>query len=107
MMNMQKMMKQAQEMQNKLQKMQEELERAEYEGSAGGGMVKVTLSGKGAMLKMSLDDSLIDLEEKEVLEDLIIAAHNDAKTKADEDAAKQMGDVTGGMNLPKGMKLPF
>lgn len=106
-MNIQKMMKRAQEMQAKMQQMQEEMESKTYEGSAGGGLVKLTLTGKGAMKALSIDDSLMDGEEKEVLEDLIIAAHNDAKAKADEEAAGQMGELTGGMNLPKGMKLPF
>ena len=106
-MNIQKMMKQAQEMQNKLSQMQAELETKEYEGSAGGGIVKVTLSGKGSLVKLAIDDSLIDKDEKEVLEDLIIAAHNDAKAKAEEDTAEQMGKLTGGLNLPAGMKLPF
>lgn len=106
-MNIQKMMKQAQEMQNKLQQVQEELEQKEYEGSSGGGMVTVTLSGKGALKKLQIDDSLMEKDEKDVLEDLIIAAHNDAKTKADEDMSGQMGNLTGGLNLPKGMKLPF
>lgn len=106
-MNIQKMMKQAQEMQNKLQQMQEDLEHKTYEGSAGGGMVKLVLSGKGQMRGLTLDPSLLSADEKEVLEDLIIAAHNDAKSKADADAAEQMGNVTGGLNLPKGLKLPF
>ena len=106
-MNIQKMMKQAQEMQSKMQQMQEELEHKEYEGSAGGGMAKVVVNGKGAMKKLTLDDSLIDVEEKEVLEDLIVAAFNDAKTKAEEDTAEEMGKLTGGLQLPPGMKLPF
>ncbi len=107
MMNIQKMMKQAQQMQTKMQQMQEELEQKEYEGSAGGGLAKVVVSGKGAMKKLELDDSLIDVEEKEVLEDLIVAAFNDAKTKAEDATADEMGKLTSGMNLPAGMKLPF
>lgn len=106
-MNLQKMMKQAQEMQNKLAKMQEEMESKEFEGTAGGGMVTVVLTGKGAMTRLRIDETLIDKEEKEVLEDLIIAAHNDAKAKAEDGMAEAMGDVTGGMNLPAGFKLPF
>ena len=107
MMNIQKMMKQAQEMQSKLQQMQEDLEHKTYEGSSGGGLVKLTISGKGQMRGLSIDASLLKEDEKEVVEDLIVAAHNDAKAKADEDAAEQMGNLTGGLNLPKGMKLPF
>ena len=106
-MNLQKMMKQAQEMQSKMAQMQEELETKEYEGAAGGGMVKVTLNGKGTMKGLSVDDSLMDADEKEMLEDLIVAAHNDAKQKAESDTADQMSQLTGGLQLPPGMKLPF
>ncbi len=106
-MNIQKMMKQAQEMQSKMQQMQEELEAKTYEGAAGGGMAKVTINGKGLMQKLSLDDSLIDVEEKEMLEDLIVAAYNDAKAKAEDATADERGKLTGGLNLPAGMKLPF
>jgi DNA-binding YbaB/EbfC family protein len=106
-MNIQKMMKQAQEMQSKMQQMQEDLEAKSYEGAAGGGMAKVTINGKGLMQKLSLDDSLIDVEEKEMLEDLIVAAYNDAKAKAEDATADEMGKLTGGLNLPAGMKLPF
>ncbi len=106
-MNLQKMMKQAQEMQNKIGQMQEELEQKEYVGSAGGGMVSVTLNGKGAMRGLKIDDSLMEKEEKDVLEDLIVAAHNDAKQKAESDTAEQMSQLTGGLQLPPGMKMPF
>lgn len=106
-MNIQKMMKQAQQMQQKITDLQAELEQREVEGIAGGGMVKLTLSGKNAMLKLSLDDSLIDKDEKEMLEDLIIAAHNDAKKKVEDMFAEEMGKVTSGLGLPPGMKLPF
>lgn len=106
-MNLQKMMKQAQEMQSKLAKMQEEMESKIYEGAAGGGMVKLTLTGKGKLTAVSIDASLMTADDKEVLEDLIVAAHNDAKNKADADAGNAMSQLTGGLNLPAGMKLPF
>lgn len=106
-MNIQKMMKQAQEMQNKLQNMQAEMEEKEFEGTSGGGMVNVTLTGKGMLTKLNIDDSLVDPEDKDMLEDLIIAAHNDAKKKAEDAMADAMADATGGLNLPAGMKLPF
>lgn len=106
-MNLQKMMKQAQQMQQKITDMQAELEAREYEGSAGGGLAKVTMTGKGELRKLTLDDSLIDLAEKEVLEDLIVAAHNDAKAKADAASAEEMSKLTGGIQLPPGMKMPF
>lgn len=106
-MNIQKMMKQAQQMQQKITDLQNDLEKREVEGAAGGGMVKITLSGKGAMVKLSLDDSLIEKSEKEMLEDLIIAAHNDAKKKVEDMFSEEMGKVTSGLGLPAGMKLPF
>ena len=73
----------------------------------GGGMVKVVLSGKGEMKGLTIDPNLIDPEDAEVLEDLIIAAHNDAKTKSEEMMAEEMKAVTGGLQLPPGMKMPF
>ncbi len=106
-MNLQKMMKQAQQMQEKMQQMQTEMEEKEFEGKSGGGMVTVTLTGKGLMKKIALDESLIDKEEKEMFEDLIVAAHNDAKQKAEDAMSDAMSDLTGGLNLPAGMKLPF
>lgn len=106
-MNIQKMLKQAHDMQNKLVQTQEQLAAQSYDGVAGGGAVKVTISGKGEMKSLALEASVVDAEEKELLEDLIVTAFNDAKAKADADANEQMGKVTGGMNLPAGMKLPF
>jgi DNA-binding YbaB/EbfC family protein len=106
-MNIQKMMKQAQEMQNKMTALQAKIEQEETDGAAGGGMVKLRINGKGSLLKIDLDPSLLKPEEKEMLEDLIIAAFADAKKKSDESAAGQMGQVTAGLNLPPGMKLPF
>lgn len=106
-MNLQKMMKQAQQMQQKMAEMQAKLEEEESEGSAGGGMVKIVLTGKSEMKKISIDESLLDKEEKDMLEDLIIAAFNDAKKKVEDNVNSKMADITGGMNLPAGMKLPF
>jgi DNA-binding YbaB/EbfC family protein len=106
-MNLQKMMKQAQEMQTKFASLQEEIGQREMEGSAGGGMVKAVVSGKGELRKLDIDPKIIDADEKEMLEDLIIAAFNDAKTKMDESANEEMQRMTAGMGLPAGMKLPF
>ena len=106
-MNLQKMMKQAQEMQAKLATMQAKLEEAESEGSAGGGMVKLTISGKKQLKKIIIDESLLAPSEKEVLEDLIVAAFNDASAKADQAANEQMSAVTAGLPLPPGFKMPF
>lgn len=101
------MMKQAQEMQQKMADMQAKLEAEEAEGNAGGGMVKVRINGKNMMLKVSIDDSLMKLDEKEVLEDLLIAAYNDARAKIDEAASGAMSKVTSGLQLPPGFKMPF
>ena len=106
-MNIQKMMKQAQEMQAKLGQMQTEMEAREFDGQAGGGAVKITLTGKGAMTRITLEPSLLNPEEKDMLEDLIMIAHKDAKEKADSALADAMGSLTGGLKLPAGMKLPF
>lgn len=106
-MNIQKMMKQAQQMQQKIGELQAELETRETDGVSGGGMVKLTLNGKGNLLKLSIDPSIIDKDDKEVLEDLVIAAFNDAKTKVDASFNDEMGKVAGGMGLPGGLKLPF
>ncbi len=106
-MNIQKMMKQAQEMQAKLGQMQAQMEATEFEGQAASGAVKLTLTGKGKMTKIALDASVINAAEKDMLEDLIMLAHNDAKDKADAALADAMGSVTGGLKLPAGMKLPF
>jgi DNA-binding YbaB/EbfC family protein len=101
------MMKKAQAMQAKLQEAQEELGRIEVEGASGGGMVRVTLTAKGDLKGVLLDPSLLTPSDKEMLEDLLIAAFNDAKTKADRAAAEKMQSVTEGLPLPPGMKLPF
>ena len=100
-------MKKAQEMQSKLAETQEELSRIEVEGQSGGGMVKVTLTGKGDMKAIKLDPALMKPDEAEMAEDLIIAAFADAKVKAERAAAAKMQEVTAGLPLPPGMKLPF
>ncbi len=106
MMNIQGIMKQAQMMQKKMEEEQAKLAQEEVEGSSGGGMVKVVLNGKFDMKKLSIDKSLIDADESEVLEDLIVAAYNDAKNKVDAKMQDSMSAMTGGMNLG-GLKLPF
>lgn len=106
MMNIQGIMKQAQMMQKKIEEEQAKLAQEEIEGSSGGGMVKVVLNGKFDMKKLNIDKSLIDADESEVLEDLIIAAYNDAKNKVDAKMQDSMSAMTGGMNLG-GLKLPF
>ncbi len=99
------LMRQAQEMQKKMQKIQEELALAEYEGSSGGGMVKVVIAGAGNAKKILIDSSLINLEEKEILEDLLVAAFNDAKKKADDGSNDSIRAATSGMALPPGFKI--
>lgn len=101
-----KMMKQAKDLQSKMGEMQAELERLEVEGTAGGGLVTVTMTAKGDMRGLSVDPSLIKPDEAEILEDLIVAAHNDARRKAEQAMAEKMKDLTGGLSLPPGMGLP-
>jgi DNA-binding YbaB/EbfC family protein len=101
------MMKAAGEMKAKMETMQAELAEMVVEGRSGGGMVVVTLSGKGEMRGVKIDPSLLKAEEAEVLEDLIIAAHNDAKGKSEAEAQRKMAEVTAGLPIPPGMKLPF
>ena len=106
-MNFNKMMQQAAEMQKKLKEAQENLANVEVEGTSGGGLVKVIINGRNEIKKVDIDQSLIKPEEKEILEDLIVAAINEGRKKVEETAAEQMKNVTGGMNLPPGFKLPF
>ena len=101
------LMKQAQAMQAKMQAAQEELERLEVEGQSGGGLVKVTLTAKGRLTAIALDPSLLKPDEKEIAEDLIVAAHADARVKAERLMEEKMKAVTAGLPLPPGMKLPF
>ncbi len=105
--NLGNLMKQAQEMQAKMAEMQERLADLTIEGAAGGGMVTVTLNGKSEMKGISIDPSLINADEAEIVEDLIVAAHADAKSKAEQRQAEEMKDLTGGLNLPPGFNLPF
>jgi DNA-binding YbaB/EbfC family protein len=102
-MNINQLMKQAQVMQKKMKEMQEEIASKQYVGKSGGGLVTVSMSGSGEMLKVSLDLSLLKVDEKEMLEDLIVAAHNDAKAKADEDSKSNMSNAFGDLGkLPPG-----
>ena len=105
--NLGQMMKQAQELQSRMTEMQAKLDQIEITGAAGGGMVQVTLNGKREMKALKIDKSLVDPEEVEVLEDLVIAAFNDAAAKIEARVADEMGKLTGGLKLPPGMKLPF
>lgn len=105
--NINKLMKQAQEMQKNMGALKEKLDTTEYEGQSGGGMVKVVLMGSGELKKINIDPQAIDLGAIDMLEDLIVAAFNDAKKKADEASEGAMGSAFGGMNLPAGMKFPF
>jgi DNA-binding YbaB/EbfC family protein len=105
--NIGQLMKQAQEMQAKMAEMQAELEVLEMTGDAGGGMVQLTLNGKGDLKKIKIDKTLLAPEESEVLEDLIVAAFNDARAKVSAHAEQEMQKLTGGLQLPGGMKLPF
>lgn len=106
MMNIQGLMKQAQMMQKKMEEAQTKLAQEETTGVSGGGMVKITLNGKFEMKKVEIDKSLAVADEIDILEDLIVAAYNDAHAKVDAMMADGMKDVTGGLNLG-GMKLPF
>ncbi len=105
--NLGNMMKQAQQLQAKMAEMQEQLANTEVTGAAGGGMVEVTVTGKSEVRKVKIDPSIIDPEDAEMLEDLIVAAFNDAKSKVEAHVAEQMSELTGGMKLPPGMQLPF
>ena len=99
------LMKQAAELKSKMEAMQAELERVEVDGTAGGGLVMVRLSGKGKMKSVKIDDSLIKPQEKEIVEDLIVAAHADARRKAEALVQEKMQTVAGGLPLPPGLKL--
>jgi nucleoid-associated protein EbfC len=104
-MDLMKMMKQAQEIQGRMQKMQEDLIGLEVEGQSGAGLVKVKLNGKFDARALKIDPSLLKPEEAEMLEDLIVAAFQDAKGKAEAAVQAKMQEVTGGLNLPPGLKL--
>ena len=100
-------MKMAQNAQNELQKAQDNLDKIEVEGAAGGGMVKIRATAKGRILTVEIDDSLLSPSEKTMVEDLIAAAINDARAKADAAAAEEMQKMQGTLPLPPGFKLPF
>ena len=99
------LMKQAAELKSKMEAMQAELDQLEVEGTSGGGLVSVTLSGKGEMKSVKIDESLIKPSEKEILEDLIVAAHSDARRKAEALLQERMKSLTGGLPLPPGLKF--
>src|SRR6478609_7277611 len=99
------MMKQAAQLQTKMQEMQAELDQITVEGAAGGGMVSVTMTAKGELKGVRIDDSLVKPGEKEIIEDLIVAAHADARRKAEALLAEKMKGLTGGLPIPPGMKL--
>jgi DNA-binding YbaB/EbfC family protein len=105
--NLAGLMKQAQQMQTKMQEMQARLEGMEHTGESGAGLVRVTLNGKGDLRHVKIDPKVIDPQDSEMLEDLIVAAHRDARLKLEAAAAEEMQKATGGMQLPPGMKLPF
>jgi len=105
-MNINQMMKQAQQMQANMQKAQEELANAEHIGQSGGGMVSVTMTGRHDVKRISIDESLMG-DDKEMLEDLIAAAVNDAVRQIEKISQDKMSGMTAGLNLPPGMKLPF
>ena len=106
-MNIGQMMRQVQDMQAKMAEMQNRLGDVEVTGQAGGGMVVTTMTGKAELRKIAIDDKLIDPSEKEMLEDLIVAAVNDAKAKAEKYIAEETQKMMGGLQLPPGVKLPL
>ena len=106
-MDIEQLMKAAQNVQEQLTSAQAGLEKIEVEGASGGGLVKVRATAKGRILGIAIDDSLVQLSEKAMLEDLIAAAFNDARTKADAASNDEMGRLTAGLPLPPGFKLPF
>jgi nucleoid-associated protein EbfC len=105
--NLGNMLKEAQKLQSRMAEMQAKLVDLEIFGTSGGGLVNVTLNGKGELRRLKIDPQLIDPNEGEILEDLIVAAFNDAKAKLEVKLQEEMGKLTGGLPLPPGMKLPF
>ncbi len=101
------MMSKAKELQSKMQEMQEQVSLIEVEGSAGAGLVKLVVTAKGDLKSIAIDPSLLKPEEAEILEDLIVAAHSDARGKSEKIMAEKMQALTGGLGLPPGLKLPF
>jgi DNA-binding YbaB/EbfC family protein len=107
MVNINELLKQAQGMQKKMQEAQEEIANKEYYGKSGGGLVSITLNGRSEMKKISIDPSLLKESEKEILEDLVLAAFNDVKNKVDADSKNSISDIFGNMPLPPDIKMPF
>ena len=105
--NLGQMLKQAQELQGRMAKMQEEMAAMEVTGSSAAGMCQVTLNGKGEAKRLSIDPSLVSGDEVGVMEDLILAAFNDAKAKVESRMREKMSELTGGLPLPPGLQLPF
>ena len=105
--DMAKLMRQAQDMQAKMTDVQKELENVEVVGESGGGLIKATVNAKGTLKSLEIDESLFKASEKEVVEDLIVAAIRDAQEKSGDKAKEEMAKVTSGLNLPEGFKLPF
>jgi nucleoid-associated protein EbfC len=101
------MMKQAKALQEKMQAMQDEVAAMTLEGTSGGGLVRIVVNGKGEIRTVHIDPSLLKPEEAEIVEDLVVAAYADARQKSEAALAEKMRAMTGGMNLPPGMKLPF
>ena len=101
------MMKKAEELQQRMAAIQDELSQMIVAGASGGGLVSVQLTGKGEMKALKIDPSLFKEDQVEILEDLIVTAHNDAKAKVDSAMQQRMGEMTQGLPLPPGMKLPF
>ena len=106
-MDFMKMMSKAKEMQSRMANLQEELAVIEITGTAGAGLVSITITGKGELKSVRIDPSLLKPEEAEILEDLIVAAHRDAHGRTEAAIAEKMAEMTGGMGLPGGFKLPF
>ena len=105
--NLDELMKMAQEAQNKLMQAQEDLDKVEVEGVSGGGMVRIRATAKGRIIAVEIDPSLLAPSEKQMVEDLVAAAINDARAKADVAAQEAMREVTGGLQLPPDFKMPF
>jgi nucleoid-associated protein EbfC len=105
--NIGQMMKQAQQMQERMAELQARLDQTEVMGQAGGGMVQATLTGKGELRRLKIDPSLLSPSEVTVLEDLVVAAVNDARHHVEQMVSEEMSKLTGGLKLPPGMKLPF
>lgn len=107
MIDMKQLMAKAQEMQQKMKDAQDELANNQYIGKSGGGLVTVTLNGRFTIIKLHIDPSIIKADDKDMLEDLIVAAYNDAKAKVDAANESSMSGMMGGLGLPPGFKMPF